>query len=382
LNTTATACLPEISIIVPVYNGAGTLRACLEALLSAPGPARELIVVDDGSRDDSAAIAASLGVRTIRHPRNLGCDVARNSGTSNTQAPILVFVDADVVIEPSALQRIATFMADNPNYSAVFGSYDGEPSDRGFVSQYRNLLHYFTHQNGKCEAETFWTGLGAVRRSVFHSVGGFRFGCRSIGDIALGLDLSDAGFRIRLDHGLLGKHLKAWTLRTMVATDVFLRALPWSEIILARGGFTNDLNTSATNRLAVAFANITVACAAVAVLVPAFAALAGLSFFAMLLANTHVFKQFWKERGLFFTLGVVPLHFVHQLCSGVGFALGLKRHYLGATSPLHFGLPSRFNVGSEGTALDEPAWHAVRHSPIIAAAGDIPKVQVAYSRAS
>jgi glycosyltransferase involved in cell wall biosynthesis len=345
--------VPKLSIIVPVHNGAGTLRACLEALLSAPGPARELIVVDDGSRDDSADIAASLGVRTLQRSHNLGCGPARNSGAKHTTGPILVFVDADVVIHPGVLQRISKFMSENPDYSAVFGSYDSEPGDPGFVSQYRNLLHHFTHQSGKCEAETFWTGLGAIRRSAFQSMGGFQSSCPAIADIALGLDLSDAGFRIRLDQALLGKHLKAWTLRTMVTTDVFLRALPWSELILSRGRFTNDLNTSSINRLGVVFANVTVVFATMTALVPAFVALAGLSFLATLLANTHLLKQFWKGRGVFFTLGVVPLHFVHQLCSGVGFVLGLKRHYLDATSRLHYRLPSRqFNVGSESPAVD------------------------------
>jgi glycosyltransferase involved in cell wall biosynthesis len=317
-----------LSIIVPVHNGAGTLRASLEAVLSAPGPARELIVVDDGSQDDSTDIAASLGVRVFQHPQKRGSDAARNSGANLTTAPILVFVDADVVIHPDALQRISRFMLENFDYSAVFGSYDSEPGHPRFVSQYRNLLHHFTHQSGKCEAETFWTGLGAIRRSAFQSVGGFRSSRRGIADVALGLDLSDAGFRIRLDSWLLGKHLKAWTLWTMVITDVFLRAVPWSEIILSKGKFTNDLNTSPINRLGVGFANITIACLMIAPLIPAFVALAGLSFFATLAANAHVLRQFWKERGAFFTFGVVPLHFVHQLCSGVGFTLGLQRHYL------------------------------------------------------
>src|SRR6476469_98541 len=198
---------PELSIIVPVHNGAGTLRACLEALLRAPGPPRELIVVDDESHDDSAAIAVSMGVRTIRLPFNGGCGAARNSGEKETTGPILVFVDSDVVIQPDTLQRISKFMSDNPEYVAVFGSYDAVPSNPSFVSQYRNLLHHFTHQHGRAEAQTFWTGLGAVRRSAFQSVGGFQSGCRAIADIALGLDLSDAGFRIRLDRDLLCKHL-------------------------------------------------------------------------------------------------------------------------------------------------------------------------------
>jgi len=123
-------------------------------------------VIDDESRDDSAAIAVSMGVRTIRCSHNRGCGAARNSGEKETTGPILVFVDSDVVIQPDTLQRISKFMSENPGYSAVFGSYDAMPGDPGFVSQYRNLLHHFTHQNGRFEAETFWTGLGATTSAV------------------------------------------------------------------------------------------------------------------------------------------------------------------------------------------------------------------------
>ena len=318
--------LPEMSIIVPVHNGAATLRASLEALQSAPGPARELIVVDDGSEDGSAAIAKSMGVRVVRHAHRRGCAETRSTGVKHTSAPVLVFVDSDVVIDRGALERVASFMVENSNYAAVFGSYDAEPADPEFVSQYRNLLHRFIHQQAKRDAETFWTGLGAVRRSAFQSVGGFRQNCHPISDILLGLDLTDAGFRVRVDPDLLGKHLKPWTLRTMVKTDVFSRAVPWTEIILARGRFTNDLNTSRRYRVGVASANVALACLLVAALVPALLAVAGFAFFATLVANAPVLKQFWRERGPLFTLGVVPLHVVHQLCSSVGFVIGLKRH--------------------------------------------------------
>ena len=342
--------LPEMSIVIPVFNGTATLRACLEALQNAPGPTRELIVVDDGSKDGSAAIAESMGVRVVTHAQQRGCGQARNTGVKHTTAPILVFVDSDVVIDPNALERITSFMAKNSEYAAVFGSYDAEPGDPGFVSQYRNLLHRFIHQQGKREAETFWTGLGAVRRSAFQSVGGFRPDGPIIADVLLGLDLSDAGFRIRSDPDLLGKHLKPWPLWTMVQTDVFLRAVPWTEIILARGGFTNDLNTSAIYRVGVVSANVAVACLLMAAFVPAFLAVAVLAMLATLRRQRAGPQQFWRERGPLFTLGVVPLHIVHQLCSSVGFAIGLKRHYLSA-------VPSRlgrrhFDIGSQGSALD------------------------------
>jgi glycosyltransferase involved in cell wall biosynthesis len=319
---------PQLSVIVPVHYGAATLRSCLEALLSAPGPTRELIVVDDGSRDDSAEIAVSLGVRILRQPCNFGCSAARNSGAKHASAPILVFVDADVVIHQDALQRIWKFMSENLNHSAIFGSYDSEPSDPRFVSQYRNLLHHFIHQGGNHEAQTFWTGLGAIRQSVFQKMGGFRSSSDPIGDIALGLDLFDAGYRIQLDKALLGKHLKVWTFCTMVRTDVLYRALPWAEIILSRRRFTNDLNTCLANRLAVIFASLAVVFALMAVFNFFFIAIAALFLGGNFLTNTHLLKQFWKTRGMFFTIGVVPLHFMHQLCSALGFALAVTRYFL------------------------------------------------------
>ena len=363
-----------MSIVVPVHNGTATLRACLEALQNAPGPTRELIVVDDASKDGSVALAESMGVRVIRHTHQRGCGLTRNTGVKHTSAPILVFVDSDVVIAPDALERIAGFMSDNPDYAAVFGSYDAEPGDPGFASQYRNLLHRFIHQNGKRDAETFWTGLGAVRRSAFQSVGGFRQDCPPIADVLFGLDLTDAAFRIRLDPDLLGKHLKPWPLRTMVTTDVYLRAVPWTEIILARGGFTKDLNTSPTYRIGVASANVAVASLLIAAFVPAFLAVAGIAFAVTLLANAQVLKHFWQERGLLFTLGVVPLHILHQLCSSAGFAIGLTRHYLGA-APVRYGRLER-TMGAQ--APDQPLARPVAQAPMVAAAGEGAEVSSSY----
>jgi GT2 family glycosyltransferase len=323
---------PELSIVIPVYNGAGTLRLCLEALQNAPGPTREIVVVDDGSNDDSVGVARSFGVRTIRHRDNHGCGVARNTGVEQTTAPILVFVDSDVVIHPDALLRISNFLSKHRDCAAVFGSYDAKPGDPGFVSQYRNLLHRFTHQKGNPEAETFWTGLGAVRRPAFQRVGGFNPKYAGIPDVAFGLDLSDAGFRIRLDRDLLCTHLKKWTLRRMVATDVFMRALPWSLAVLERRKMTNDLNTSTINRIGVALASATMAFGAAAAFVPALATLMALSLIGNVLANTSVLREFRKERGLIFALGVVPLHFLHQLCAAAGVALALQRQFFGIAS--------------------------------------------------
>ena len=84
------------SVIVPVYNGAATLGGCLRALAQQTLPRAwyEVIVVDDGSADESAAIAAREGVCVLRQ-EHAGAAAARNRGACAARADILLFTDAD-----------------------------------------------------------------------------------------------------------------------------------------------------------------------------------------------------------------------------------------------------------------------------------------------
>ncbi len=88
----------EISVVVPVYNGARTLDACLEALRVQAFPADqyEVIVVDDGSEDESAAIARSFGYRVLEQD-HAGEPAARNLGVRESEAKWIAFTDADCI---------------------------------------------------------------------------------------------------------------------------------------------------------------------------------------------------------------------------------------------------------------------------------------------
>ncbi len=152
----------RVSVIVPVYNDACNLRRCLTALAARP-PGCEVLVVDDGSTDDSSSVAATFGARVLRLEANRGPAAARNHGARHAHGEILFFVDADVVLAPGALERAGATFAAHPGLAAVFGSYDARPHAPGLVSRYRNLLHHYVHQTANPEASTFWAGCGAVR---------------------------------------------------------------------------------------------------------------------------------------------------------------------------------------------------------------------------
>ena len=105
--------------------------------------------------------------------------------------------------------------------------------------RFRNLLHHHVHQTGAGPAETFWTGLGAVRRDAFSAVGGFD-------EDALPAPVDRghrarppavrAGGRLRLDPTIQGTHLKRWTLRSMLWTDFARRGVPWVALQLRAPG--------------------------------------------------------------------------------------------------------------------------------------------------
>lgn len=103
---------PRVSVIVPVYNAEKTIARCLESILAQTVPDLEVVVVDDGSPDGSAAIAASFAeederIRVLHQP-NAGLGAARNTGVQAAQGAYLSFVDSDDFIEPHMLEAMLT----------------------------------------------------------------------------------------------------------------------------------------------------------------------------------------------------------------------------------------------------------------------------------
>lgn len=111
-----------VTIITPCYNGAPYLRDTIESALAQTRPPLEVIVIDDGSTDDSAAIAESFGepVRVLRQA-NQGESVARNRGIAEARGTHLLFLDADDLIAPEALERLTAAVATRPDSIALMG---------------------------------------------------------------------------------------------------------------------------------------------------------------------------------------------------------------------------------------------------------------------
>lgn len=236
---------PLVSVIVPSYNCSQFLPKCLDAIKSSDYANYEIIVVDDASTDESPIIAQQSGAHVIHIDKQSGPGAARNIGTQHTKGDIYLFVDSDVVIKPDSISCVVSNFLNNPEVGALFGSYDNQPAVMNFCSQYKNLFHHFIHQTSHDEANTFWAGCGAVRKEVFHKVGGFdtiNYTRPSIEDVELGLRISQQGYKILIVKELQAKHLKKWGLRSLLYTDIFCRAVPWANLILKSQEMPKGLN--------------------------------------------------------------------------------------------------------------------------------------------
>lgn len=316
----------RLSVIVPATNRPPTLGTALAAIERGRGPGDEVIVIEECARPGPAA--------------------ARNDGAAIAANEILVFIDADVVVAPDALERIRDAFAADPALAAIFGAYDDSPADPGLVSQFRNLLHHSVHSEGAGSAVTFWAGLGAIRRDRFEAIGGYDaagYTSPSVEDIELGLRLHRSGAPIRLDPAIQGKHLKRWTLASMVSTDFSKRGVPWIEMMV--GGPDESLareaplNLGRRNQVNVAAALVLATGLLLRRSAPAL--LAVLTLAAL---NRRLHALLYRRGGARLLLGGFALHVIHLLTAAAAVPLGVAR-----------GLRDRRRRGSESSPAANPS---------------------------
>jgi glycosyltransferase involved in cell wall biosynthesis len=320
------------SIIIPVWSGGTNFAKCLSSAMAAIQKGDEIIVVADGEGDGSWRIAEQMGARVVKLPARSGPGRARNIGAEASEANLLFFVDADVIIPPDSIERIRSIFETEKDLAALIGSYDEEPSEANFHSQYKNLFHHYVHQRGRAEASTFWGACGAIRRDVFLKAGGFdpSYDRPSIEDIELGYRLNAASQKIRLLPDLQVKHLKRWNAYSLIGTDVFDRATPWTELIWDRfirqkPRVPNDLNLGLSYRLSMISSFLLIA-VSIASFFTHWAWPLILVFGSLFVwVNIPFFKFFKLKRGSRFALHALAWRFGYDIYSGLGFCYGSLR---------------------------------------------------------
>ena len=170
--------LPPVSVVVPAYNEELGIAAAVKSLVASDYPNLEVLVVDDGSTDATAAIVEALnlpGVRLIRQ-ENGGKPSALNTGVAAARHDVLVLVDGDTVFEPDAMRALVAPLAD-PKVGAVSGNTK-VGNRRGLLGRWQHIEYVIGFNLDRRMFDvlqcmpTVPGAIGAFRREVLDQVGG------------------------------------------------------------------------------------------------------------------------------------------------------------------------------------------------------------------
>jgi len=223
---------PSFSVVIPVYNGAGTIGRSIESVLAQTYPASELIIVDDGSTDDTARVVASFGRRVVSLPQaNAGVSAARNNGAQRAAGEWLAFLDADDWYYPDRLRWHAEWIARDPELDFLTGDYDYRRPDGSLISRSMEITEAGTRLLEKAsgarevimEADEFEsfvenhfgdTHTLSVPRRTFMHLGGYPLGQAVCEDVNFLIRLCAASRRV----GVVCEPMGAYLIRPDSAT--------------------------------------------------------------------------------------------------------------------------------------------------------------------
>jgi glycosyltransferase involved in cell wall biosynthesis len=183
---------PLVSVIVPCYNGAAFLEETLRSALAQSYAKVEVVVVDDGSTDNSPEIAQRFPVRYIRQP-NRGLCEARNAGIRESKGDYLVFLDADDRLKPRAIEAGLRALVQRPDCAMTIGDHMFITAGGGYLANSTKECPAHSHFEALLKSN-FIEMIASVlfRRSVFDEVGGFDATLRVAEDYELYLRIARA----------------------------------------------------------------------------------------------------------------------------------------------------------------------------------------------
>jgi glycosyltransferase involved in cell wall biosynthesis len=182
--------LPTVSVVIPCFNQGRYLRDAIRSVFEQSHPPMECVVVDDGSTDETAAVAELLHARVIAQP-NRGVSAARNAGLAAARGELIVFLDADDVLLPTALEREAAALAANPDALAVVTRCEAmDEAGRPMPVVHHAIDPHHLYRDWLSRNFVWTPGAAMFRRAALAELGGFAADLGPAADYALYLRLA------------------------------------------------------------------------------------------------------------------------------------------------------------------------------------------------
>ena len=228
---------PLVSVIIPSYNHARYIGRAIQSVLAQTGADWEIVVVDDGSIDDTRAVVAKYPEATYVYQKNQGLSAARNTGTGVSRGTLLVFLDADDRLLPGALEAGMCSCAANPDAGFVSGRHVRVDPSGETIAREENPQpdsdHYLALLRGN------YIGMHATvmyRRDILQAAGGFDVRLPACEDYDLYLRIA-RDFPVSIHHQMVAEY---WIHDSNMSNDVGLMLATVLGVLLKQRPHTSD----------------------------------------------------------------------------------------------------------------------------------------------
>jgi len=208
----------KVSLYIPCYNAGKYIEKCLDSATRQTYPVAEVLLIDDGSTDDTFLKASKYNVKIIRHGNNKGLAAARNTAIMNTSGDFTASLDADCAASPEWLERLMGDFTDEK-----IAGVGGKLVERENIRISDRWRAVYMRQNwGKervAEPRFLFGSNNVFRKSALTKVGLYNTAYRTNGeDYDMSLRLKSAGYRFVYEPEAVVEHLRTDTVRSVLRT--------------------------------------------------------------------------------------------------------------------------------------------------------------------
>lgn len=232
-----------VSVIIPFYNSQRTLRRCLLSVQAALREDMEVILVSDGSTDDSVAIAAEFPFKLISSSTRSGPATARNKGAEEAKGEYLLFVDADVLLREDTIEKLLETYNERSDIVGVSAIYSDRPVADGLFQEFKTIEETYKYSSYTSdEYSAFDTHCGSVRSDIFIEIGGFNtaYSGADTEDVEFGHQISRK-YKNCINPDIVVDHIYANYTRGL--RNYCWRSFYWIRLFLSRLKFEQAVTT-------------------------------------------------------------------------------------------------------------------------------------------